>query len=244
MAIKRLVIRPKKSLSTEQKVAFALLIFLGLGGVFFGFQSFGANLYRPIQLQFAKNFTGNSILSQDEQTSKEIELQKTKDTDKDGLSDYDENYVYHTSPYITDSDSDGIDDKSEVFAGSDPNCAQGKDCSLGLNNEQTTDGTSTIPDLLGSVGSNSDVMKAGEMKFSNKEEIEKFLKSATVDEIRKALIESGVSKEEVDKISDADLEKLFQSGVDQAAGSGSFDSLLAKPTSDSSTSSSTVVPNE
>ena len=244
MAIKRLVIRPKQSLSTEQKVAFALLIFLGLGGVFFGFQSFGANLYRPIQLQFAKNFTGNPILSQDEQTSKEIESQKTKDTDKDGLSDYDENYIYHTSPYITDSDSDGVDDKSEVFAGTDPNCAKGKDCGSGSSLEQTSDSASAIPNLLGSVGSNPDVMKSGEMKFSSKEEIENYLKSATVDEIRKALIDSGVAKEEVDKIPDADLEKLFQSGVDQASGSGSFDSLLTKPTSDSATSSGVIVQNE
>lgn len=54
---------------------------------------------------------------------------KTKDTDGDGLSDYDELYVSNTSPYLSDSDGDGISDKAELNAGSDPNCPQGKVCS-------------------------------------------------------------------------------------------------------------------
>ncbi len=51
-----------------------------------------------------------------------------KDTDKDGLSDYNELNLYCTSPYIADSDSDGIMDGAEVKAGTDPNCPVGKTC--------------------------------------------------------------------------------------------------------------------
>ena len=53
---------------------------------------------------------------------------KTKDTDHDGISDYDELYVQQTSPYLADTDSDGLSDAVEVTQGTDPNCPQGKVC--------------------------------------------------------------------------------------------------------------------
>lgn len=56
------------------------------------------------------------------------ELQK-KDSDLDGLSDYEEIYVFHTNPYLEDTDSDSTWDKQEVLAGTDPNCPTGQDCS-------------------------------------------------------------------------------------------------------------------
>ncbi|MFA6107032.1 MAG: hypothetical protein WC745_05190 [Patescibacteria group bacterium] len=57
-----------------------------------------------------------------------IEALKGKDTDKDGLNDYDELYVHKTSAYLEDSDSDGISDKKEIDANKDPNCPEGKEC--------------------------------------------------------------------------------------------------------------------
>jgi len=53
---------------------------------------------------------------------------KTKDTDGDGISDYDELYSTHTSPYLKDSDGDGTPDGTEVQQGTDPNCPKGKTC--------------------------------------------------------------------------------------------------------------------
>ncbi len=43
-----------------------------------------------------------------------------QDTDGDGLSDYDEIYVYGTDPYDMDTDNDSFDDGFEVAYGSDP----------------------------------------------------------------------------------------------------------------------------
>ena len=57
-----------------------------------------------------------------------IENARTKDTDNDGLSDWDELYVHKTSPYIEDSDSDGYTDGQEVGKGDDPNCPRGQNC--------------------------------------------------------------------------------------------------------------------
>lgn len=56
-----------------------------------------------------------------------LQLQQ-QDTDTDGLNDFDELNLYFTSPYLVDSDSDGISDKEEVDSGKDPNCPGGQDC--------------------------------------------------------------------------------------------------------------------
>jgi hypothetical protein len=58
----------------------------------------------------------------------EAERQKAKDTDHDGLNDYAELSIYKTSPYLSDSDSDGIPDAIEIAQGSDPNCPVGQTC--------------------------------------------------------------------------------------------------------------------
>lgn len=46
---------------------------------------------------------------------------KTTDSDKDGLSDYDEVVTYKSNPNLRDSDGDGFQDKAEVDAGYNPN---------------------------------------------------------------------------------------------------------------------------
>ncbi len=43
------------------------------------------------------------------------------DTDMDGLSDYDEIFIYNTDPLVADSDEDGVDDGSEIKLGFNPN---------------------------------------------------------------------------------------------------------------------------
>ncbi len=76
------------------------------------------------------------------------EQQKRKDSDHDGLSDYAELVLYRTSPYLADSDSDGIPDVVEIAQVTDPNCPQGKTCtdpSLGVI---TGASTGTASDLL------------------------------------------------------------------------------------------------
>lgn len=66
--------------------------------------------------------------SQLEQEAEKLAAMKEADTDNDGLSDYDETYLYGTSPYLADTDSDGFSDKDEISSGNDPNCAAGKIC--------------------------------------------------------------------------------------------------------------------
>ncbi len=70
---------------------------------------------------------GNGNANQSSAIAELTRLQ-AKDTDEDGLSDYDELYRLKTSPYLQDSDSDGVKDADEVNRGGDPNCPEGKSC--------------------------------------------------------------------------------------------------------------------
>ena len=81
---------------------------------------------------------------------------KTKDTDADGLNDWDEIYVYKTSPYIADSDSDGYLDGYEIQAKTDPNCPHGQDCGAAIYQNATEQQSPTIvPEVnLGQLGAN------------------------------------------------------------------------------------------
>ncbi|MBI4437683.1 hypothetical protein HY631_01895 [Candidatus Uhrbacteria bacterium] len=226
MATRRLGTRPPQALSAEQKFAFVLLMFLGFGGIFFGFRSFGANLMRPIEQQIAELYTGESFLSSDERQAAALEESKSKDTDGDGLVDYDELYVYKTSPYVSDSDSDGYDDKMEVFSGNNPNCPEGKDCGSFVSSSEVV-GVSgaSIEALVGSLGSEG-LLEAGAVPFESAEDVEAFFKTATLDEIRASLLEAGMSQEELDLIDDETLEAYFIGVLEEAAAQGELDALV------------------
>jgi len=223
MGTRRIQNRPPADLNLEQKIAFGLLLFLGVGGVVFGVRSFGANIYRPIQEQFAKMYTGEDVVNPNAKDTAEREAQKTKDSDSDGLSDYDELYVYNTSPYLADSDSDGTDDKTEVFAGEDPNCPKGKDC-VGGGETVATDENGAQQLLTGTPG-NEGVIQSGQVNLRTSEDVKNFFQSATVAQIRTALLQAGVSQAEIDTMTDEDLQTLFQQAVSKAADAGQFDSL-------------------
>jgi hypothetical protein len=216
MAIQRLQIKPRSPLSTEQKVAFGLLMFLGTGGIVFGFQSFGANMMRPIQAQFASYYQGETFLTTDERASKELEESKIKDTDQDGLVDYDELYVYKTSPYITDSDSDGFDDKQEVFSGNNPNCPSGKQCGIVSGSVDSPEAVSdeSPADVFLSALADEGVVAAGDVEFTSEEDVREFFEQATIDQIRKALVEAGMTQEQLDQIDDETLQAILSGEID------------------------------
>lgn len=228
MGTRRLSQDPSAPLNAEQKIAFALLLFLGVGGVVFGFRSFGSAIYRPIQEQLAKYYTGEDVVNANAKDSADREAQKTQDTDSDGLSDYDELYVYKTSPYLTDSDSDGIDDTAEVYGGTDPNCPVGKDC-IGIGSSETSAVLSADQNAAsiigGAPGNNSGILQAGQYNFQSPEDVQAFFQAATIQEIRSALLQAGVSQTDLDAMSDEELQTLFNQAVTNASDSGQFDSL-------------------
>lgn len=121
-----------------------------------------------------------------EQERLELLALQTKDTDNDGLVDYLETNKYKTSPYLPDSDGDGITDGNEVTQGTDPNCPEGQICYY--ESSASTSSSSAIPSL--NVSNNGNL-------------------SITPQFIRDSMKKSGFSEEEVQAFSDTELMAEF-----------------------------------
>ncbi len=86
------------------------------------------------------------------------------DTDRDGLTGYDEVTNYGTDPYIADSDLDGFIDGSEIALGYNPNNAE-SESTLKFSDPRTFAGARdalvsiTIPETAGEVATTSSTLK-------------------------------------------------------------------------------------
>lgn len=139
------------------------------------------------------------------------------DTDKDGIKDSDEINIYETSPYLPDTDGDGIDDKEELLAGTDPNCPKGKDCSQAgetnfISGGVASGGTTTSKDL------NLDEIintQSAEDADLNEDAMELIMEGgANAEQLREALINIGMKKNVLDRISDEELMRSYRSQLD------------------------------
>lgn len=190
----------RENLTQAQKVSLALLLFLGLSSLVLAFPYFGKKISRP----FVKNKDADFLTLEQKENKKNAEL-KTQDTDADQLNDFDELYVYRSSPYLGDTDSDGILDGDEVRAGSDPNCPKGQDC-LGLvtSGDAASPGTATT-----AAPPPADAINSLET-----------LKNLSTEEIRNLLVQSGIPKDVLQKVDDKSLRAIYEDALKSMAASG------------------------
>lgn len=177
-------------LTKEQKIGAVLLSVFTVFAIVLGVLKIRNTMYAP----FALNKKIPQFLRHDISGSETLAY---RDTDKDGLNDFDELYVYSTSPYLADTDSDGIPDKTEVEKGSDPVCPEGKDCAqFGID-------AAAMP-----VKALATSSFEGEQADFNLADLEK----ATNDpaQIRRMLLESGVDKKVLDATTDAELIQMIK----------------------------------
>lgn len=110
--------------STKEKITVGFVLVTAFFAVIIGITQFSASVKKPFTDLMLLAASDSGVDSE----SLSILAQQQKDTDSDGLSDYDELNVYGTSPYLEDSDSDGIADKEEIDGGHDPNCPGSDNC--------------------------------------------------------------------------------------------------------------------
>lgn len=207
----RIVIRKTKpNISKEEKAGFALVVVTGslaiLLGTFF--------MVRHLQAPFDFNYVGPRFLSGAEQRQVDLEAQKNKDTDEDGLSDYDELYIFRTSPYLKDTDGDGISDFEEVQAGSDPSCV-GDNCNEGAGNVYDTP-KETFDNLPPQPSIDYDAL----LEPINPEDFEENnpnseIEGLTAQEVRDLLLAEGASEEQLAGISDEQIMTLYRETLDK-----------------------------
>ncbi len=182
-----------KGLSREQKIGFVLLSLFAVLAIGLGALQIRNTLYGP----FALNKEIPPFIEEEINTPEAL---RYRDTDLDGLNDFDELYVYTTSPYLADTDSDAISDKQEIDKGQNPLCAEGRPCEgPALSADYTPPaappgGTPPSLGLTPPAGAMPDLRQI----LSNPEEL------------RALLLQSGMDEQMLQKISNADLLKTVE----------------------------------
>lgn len=113
----------------KRKTAWIVLVF-GLGIIFLGGWYFKTQvLEKPLAID-VPDYLKEQLAGTEQNSEQVIADLKTKDTDQDGLTDYQEIYQFHTSIFLADTDSDGYTDSEEANSGNDPLCPTGEKCNL------------------------------------------------------------------------------------------------------------------
>lgn len=204
--------------SDEHRLAISIVAAATVVMVAFGFLSIGNAIKKPFEP------TGGRFVSLDQQQSEAQAALKYKDTDGDGLSDYDELYIYHTSPYLADTDSDGIPDGVEVKNGTDPNCPNGQVCQdsaayvappANVNPEDAIMGAPTVLDTSAFASSSSAV--AG---YDTS-----ILTQFDADKVRSALKAAGMSDAQLSKITDDQLHQIYDEALSDEVSSSTLNAM-------------------
>ncbi len=209
----RLYIQRKKAiLNREQKTGFGMVISFGVLALIFGV----FYVWKHVASPFVISYTGPKFLTGDEQRQLEMETLQKEDTDSDGLNDYDELYVYRTSPYIADSDSDGTNDQTEIRHGDDPNCAANMPCGLAQDTVNPTTVKGTFVEAAADSAGASVAAGVPETITPDAANIGALLAQMTGDELRQLLIEAGGDANAVNALTDEELRAALSQALQAA----------------------------
>lgn len=202
-------IKNKKSLTTEQKTGFVLLLVFAFLVIGLGFLQIRNTVYNPFAINVdLEDYEISSLFQNEEERLKNI------DTDQDGLYDYDEISIYETSAYLADTDSDGISDREEIEMGSDPLCPEGEDCVLSEKDYLSTTTPNFYSPLLddfdfASSPTTSEISGAVANNFDLNSIFPTDGGSMDVVSLRQMVLDNNIlTKDELDKIPDDELTSL------------------------------------
>lgn len=198
----------QQGLTSQQKTGFVFLLIFGFLAVGLGMLQVRNTIYGPFIVRKETDQNVNAAQAQLEET---MRLQRV-DTDRDGLTDYEEMNFYSTSPYLPDTDSDSASDYDEVKGGTDPLCPEGDECGglLASSGSGIAENVSVLSPLVNDMPELSEVFTdsvlggAGAASASTTTtELDISALLDKPDELRKMLLESGkISKEVLDTIDD------------------------------------------
>lgn len=208
----------RPAFTREQKFGYAVVIACGVLAVSLGVFYMSKHVKAP----FIVSYTGSRFMTGEEAKAAEIEKQKKLDTDGDTISDYDELNIYGSSPYLRDTDSDGISDDIEVASNGDPACAKGAACDSDEDEiayEFSIDGI-----LPGAV--EPDIAEA----TAQLEQIRTMLKSQTPEGIRLLLVDGGADPAAIADMSDEQITALYETVLADLEADGTLAGILEQVT--------------
>jgi len=120
--------QPTVNFNKQQKIGLSVLVIFILAVFVMWYLELQKNITYPLYGGMNPKDLAEKLSNQT------VTVDQNKDTDKDGLSDYQEVNLYRTSQFMADSDGDGLTDKQEIDAKTDPNCPEGQTCNNILDN--------------------------------------------------------------------------------------------------------------
>ncbi|MEA3249027.1 MAG: hypothetical protein U9Q03_01570 [Patescibacteria group bacterium] len=218
----------KEQFNPHHKLGLGVLVIIGITTFVFGIFQINRSIVEPMARKGDFKF----------KTSAEVEREKEErlkqiDTDGDGLNDYDELYIFRTSPFLEDTDSDGAPDGLEVADSTDPNCPAGRSCRQVRSSEPgtTSGGAGAEPSDL--APDEQDVLDAMELAFGDLDEItpetmRTRLAEMSAEELREFLSKIGVPDEMLQQADDEMMRSLLletlQEMPESEEGEGTADS--------------------
>ncbi len=148
------------------------------------------------------------------------EALKHRDTDGDGLSDYDELFKYGTSPYLKDTDSDGIPDNVEIKNGTNPLCPEGKTCTediLSGSNPNPAAGSANPLDAIPGFSGGTHGTSAPAALLPPEVMTRILNGSATAQDVRAFLKSQGAADKDLAAMDDTALLTLYKDSLQQLA---------------------------
>lgn len=197
----------RDSFTKEQKMGFIFMLIFAILTVSLGALQLRNTVYGPFVVHSLVK-SDQTLLNEQQATLQAI------DTDHDSISDYEELGFFGTSPYLPDTDSDGIQDKTEIDQGTDPLCAEGKKCST---EEELLGGATPdiVSPLLKDASSPTDIVAKSTAGItasstgSNLPDINAIVQDPA--KLRELLLSTGkITKEDLDKI---DNKKLLEAAT-------------------------------
>lgn len=224
MSVWKTVAERWRSLAREQKISVGVLAICGIAALGLSAQRVGAVIGDPFTVSKQKIESAKKTMDTINPAKREEEEAKRRDTDGDGISDYEEEKLFGTSPYLRDTDGDGSPDNAELAYGQNPNCAAGRPCAsqkIDVSLLASSTGMfASIPTMSGDAmfaafqrGLNDSRRAVVAQTGSTSTELQQGLIRDPV-EIRRALLENGgIETGKLEKITDEQLLQLY----DQAA---------------------------
>lgn len=203
----------QRTTQRSELILIGLLVLFGIGSIVFGVIRLNAAIRNPFQISPASEQQG-SLLDGVDQGGIDIKELKSKDTDRDGLDDYQEIYIIQTSQYLSDSDGDGISDKEEIARGSNPNCPEGKTC-FGKDAVVRTPINAALPPSQADTLDPSKAQGGIDPTQAINQVLSQF-QNRTPQEIRAFLKEQGIPEEQLKQVPDVLLQAMYSQGIEQA----------------------------